>query len=203
MIRSGISLTKCTPRTLKVPTCDRRLFAYSHPLLATRPRRSSEEPKDKWNYNADPFDGRVDDDQLQLPLVDANKLERETQPPVGVKMLVRDFIEDSLYNPNYGYFPKQATIFNAEDTVFDFLNIRDSAEFQEEVAAKYSSYGADRHDGPGQQLWHTPTELFKACSIALSQYPWTNSSPSHGTVVPLDDVLSRNICSSISHMKTL
>ena len=78
-------------------------------------------------------------------------------------MLVRDFIEDSLYNPNYGYFPKQATIFNANDTPFDFTTLRDSAEFQEEVASRYADYGADDFNGPGRQLWHTPTELFKVC----------------------------------------
>ncbi|KAF8159569.1 S-adenosyl-L-methionine-dependent methyltransferase [Crassisporium funariophilum] len=76
-------------------------------------------------------------------------------------MLVRDFIEDSLYNPNYGYFPKQATIFDAKDTTFDYSTFRDSAEFQEDVARKYAAYGKDKHDGPGRQLWHTPTELFK------------------------------------------
>ena len=119
------------------------------------------EPKDKWNYNANPFDGQVDASQHDLQLITANALEKETKPPVGVRMLVRDFIEDSLYNPNYGYFPKQATIFNAQDTTFDFGKLRDSAEFQEEVAARYAKYGADKHDGPGRQLWHTPTELFK------------------------------------------
>ncbi|KAF9054475.1 S-adenosyl-L-methionine-dependent methyltransferase [Panaeolus papilionaceus] len=76
-------------------------------------------------------------------------------------MLVRDFIEDSLYNPNYGYFPKQATIFNAKEAAFDFNSMRDSAEFQEIVGEKYSAYGQDSHEGPGRQLWHTPTELFK------------------------------------------
>ncbi|KAG6833237.1 hypothetical protein H0H87_009858 [Tephrocybe sp. NHM501043] len=76
-------------------------------------------------------------------------------------MLVRDFIDDSLYNPNYGYFPKQATIFNTDDSTVNFDSLRDSVEFQEEVAQKYAAYGADKHDGPGRQLWHTPTELFK------------------------------------------
>ncbi|KAF9531684.1 S-adenosyl-L-methionine-dependent methyltransferase [Crepidotus variabilis] len=127
----------------------------------SRKRRDPTEPKDKWNYNANPFDGKTGDEPNQLRLVTANSLEKETQPPVGVKMLVRDFIEDSLYNPNYGYFPKQATIFNAKEKTFDFPNLRDSAEFQEEVAEKYfTTYGVDT-DGPGRQLWHTPTELFK------------------------------------------
>jgi hypothetical protein len=130
-------------------------------LSAKRSKGHREEPRDRWNYNADPFNGKVSDDQNNLPLVDSNKLEKEVKPPVGVKMLVRDFIEDSLYNPNYGYFPKQATIFNAQDIAFDFPRLRDSVEFQEEVASKYAEYGSDKHDGPGRQLWHTPTELFK------------------------------------------
>ena len=128
-------------------------------------RKPSDEPTDKWNYNPSIFDGN---DQSDLRLVDANILENETKPPLGVKMLVRDFIEDSLYNPNYGYFPKQATIFNAKDTTFDFSRLRDSAEFQEEVGAKYAAYGADKHDGPGRQLWHTPTELFKVGQLLVS-----------------------------------
>jgi hypothetical protein len=33
------------------------------------------------------------------------------------------------------------------------------------VAKRYAAYGADRHDGPGRQLWHTPTELFKASIV--------------------------------------
>lgn len=83
-------------------------------------------------------------------------------------MLARDFIEDSLYNPHYGYFPKQVNIFDAQRTPFEFWKLRDSTEFQEEVAKRYAAYGADRHDGPGRQLWHTPTELFKASIVERS-----------------------------------
>lgn len=78
-------------------------------------------------------------------------------------MLVRDFIEDSLYNPNYGYFPKQATIFTASDPI-KFHNVRDSAQFQEEVAERYEPFETDI-EGPGRQIWHTPTELFKVRSV--------------------------------------
>lgn len=74
-------------------------------------------------------------------------------------MLVRDFIEDSLYNPNYGYFPKQATIFTASDPI-DFSAVRNATEFQEEVAKRYEAFEVDE-EGPGRQVWHTPTELFK------------------------------------------
>lgn len=159
MVLHGASLAQ---QLLKIPHllfCPIRIF--SRRSLTTR--KYGEEPKDRWNYNPDPFNGKVSDEQKNLPFVDSNKLENEVKPPIGVKMLVRDFIEDSLYNPNYGYFPKQAKIFNTQDFTFDFPRLRDSAEFQEAVASKYAAYGADRHDGPGRQLWHTPTELFKVC----------------------------------------
>lgn len=81
-------------------------------------------------------------------------------------MLARDFIEDSLYNPHYGYFPKQVHIFDTQGSSFEFWKLRDSTEFQEEVAKRYAAYGADKHHGPGKQLWHTPTELFKVTVLA-------------------------------------
>ena len=124
-------------------------------------KKNPGEPKDKWNYNKASFSEIPEEDVNDYKLVNANELEREMTPPGGVKMLVRDFIEDSLYNPHYGYFVKQATIFDTKSTQFDFPSLRDSTEFQEEVAKKYTAYGLDKPDGPGRQLWHTPTELFK------------------------------------------
>ncbi|KAJ7019461.1 S-adenosyl-L-methionine-dependent methyltransferase [Mycena alexandri] len=76
-------------------------------------------------------------------------------------MLVRDWIEDSLYNPNYGYFPKQAVIFDTQHTTFDFGSLRNAVDFDVEIGKQYAAYGADEHHGPGRQIWHTPTELFK------------------------------------------
>jgi hypothetical protein len=165
MILSGARATRCISDFQAFrSSLFFRTFKSSSISQAKR-RKHSDEPTDKWNYNPSIFDGN---DHRDLRLVDANILENETKPPLGVKMLVRDFIEDSLYNPNYGYFPKQATIFNAKDTTFDFSSLRDSAEFQEEVGAKYAAYGADKHDGPGRQLWHTPTELFKVRQLLVS-----------------------------------
>jgi len=117
--------------------------------------------KDKINYNSEVFfNERPDPHHTDYTRVTANDLECYTSPPRGVKMLVRDFIEDSLYNPNYGYFPKQVTIFTSSDTAIDFTALRHSVEFQNEVSKRYSAYGADEN-GPGRQIWHTPTELFK------------------------------------------
>jgi hypothetical protein len=134
-----------------------------------QPRRSSKPPKkapDKFDYNPFPAFGdsqKADSETVGYRRVTANQLESHVEPPTQVKMLVRDFIEDSLYNPNYGYFSKQATIFSAASTPIDFGKMRDGAEFQEEVAERYSAYGTDDKDGPGRQIWHTPTELFQVC----------------------------------------
>jgi hypothetical protein len=128
-----------------------------------------EHPPDRWNYNASSLlevDTKSQDELAAYPLVDANELEKCTKPPREVKMLVRDWIEDSLYNPHYGYFPKQAVIFDTQDIAFDFGALRNSVDFQEEVGKRYAAYGADEHHGPGRQIWHTPTELFKVVPSA-------------------------------------
>ncbi|KAI0258931.1 DUF185-domain-containing protein [Gloeopeniophorella convolvens] len=123
--------------------------------------RAAKNPKDRINYNPEIFfDEAPDPEHTSYARVTANDLERHTKPPTRVKMLVRDFIEDSLYNPHYGYFPQQATIFTSAGDPIDFRAMRDSVEFQNEVAKRYSAYGAEE-EGPGRQIWHTPTELFK------------------------------------------
>ena len=85
-------------------------------------------------------------------------------------MLVRDFIEDSLYNPQYGYFPRQANIFNSIHPV-DFRTLRNSTEFQQEVAKRYYELEGQQKSaeapGPGLQIWHTPTEMFKVCLLRV------------------------------------
>lgn len=117
---------------------------------------------DKINYNTSfTFDDAPDAKHIRYRRVTANDLEKLSAPPTEVKMLVRDFIEDSLYNPQYGYFPKQATIFTTADPV-KFNALRDAVEFQEEVATRYAQFEI-HEEGPGRQIWHTPTELFKVC----------------------------------------
>ncbi|KAJ2726152.1 hypothetical protein GGI07_000791 [Coemansia sp. Benny D115] len=85
-----------------------------------------------------------------------------TQPPRNVSMLTRDFISDSLYNPSYGYFSKQALIFSPRET-YNFGQMRDSAEFLSMVGRQYDEMERELDDvrGLARQLWHTPTELFK------------------------------------------
>ena len=160
------SLGACTSRCLLIIqscSCLRpRLVSFQH-YSTSAVKSKNLDPKDKWNYNRTSLGAEPTSVQVELKQVDSNTLEHESMPPTGVRMLARDFIEDSLYNPHYGYFPRQAIIFDTQASPFDFNKLRDSAEFQEQVAKRYAAYGADKHHGPGKQLWHTPTELFKVC----------------------------------------
>ena len=155
---------QCALRTWASPT----RLALAAPFSTSIPRHKSVDSKseDRINYN-DKFSlsDVPDAERASYKLVTANDLESAREPPRRVRMLVRDFIEDSLYNPHYGYFSKQATIFSALDPI-DFSTIRNTAHFDVEVAKRYASYGVDG-EGPGKQLWHTPTELFKVSPVAL------------------------------------
>lgn len=161
---SGSRLSKCTfllsrNRAWLQSSPQIALFSTTSYTAAARrkePKGRPEEHEDKWNYNRSSlFDSSSAEDPATFKLVTANELRKLTQPPRSVKMLARDFIEDSLYNPNYGYFSKKATIFDWDDKPLTFSAIRDSAEFDAVVTKRYAAYEAER------QLWHTPTELFK------------------------------------------
>lgn len=131
-------------------------------------RKDKVKPPEVYNYNDVSFSETVDPDVSSYPLVTSNDLERGSEPPRRVRMLVRDFIEDSLYNSHYGYFPKQANIFTQRDTRIDFSSMRNEVEFQAEVGRRYAAYGVEQHEGPGRQIWHTPTELFKVRKFGMS-----------------------------------
>lgn len=91
-----------------------------------------------------------------FPLTNARRLRTKNERPTKVKMLTSDFIDDSLYNPQYGYFPSQAEIFQTKSP-FNYLELRDSQHFMEKWQEQYARYtGSTR-----LQLWHTPTELFQ------------------------------------------
>ena len=140
--------TRCRPAL--------RPFSSSRPSFAS----SKSKKREELNFNPDVyFDDAPNPEHVSYKRFTSNNLEAFKHPPRRVKMLVRDYIEDSLYNPHYGYFSKRATIVTSPKHI-DFATLRDSAEFQEEVAKRYVSYGKDE-PGPGKQLWHTPTEIFK------------------------------------------
>lgn len=86
----------------------------------------------------------------------------EKTPPKCARMLVRDFIDDSLYNPSYGYFSKKAYIFSPAENI-NFNEIRDSYAFMNHLSELYKEVEGEYNDvnDIARQVWHTPTELFK------------------------------------------
>jgi hypothetical protein len=87
------------------------------------------------------------------------KTSKDTQsymlPPTRTKMLVRDFIDDCLYNPHYGFYAKPS-----ESVLPEFEEME-----QEEDHLKYMSRLAKTHGRINhhhvQHLRYTLTELFK------------------------------------------
>jgi len=116
-----------------------------------------------WQQRLDHFPRDVSKQLREYPRVTAKELKHRSQRPMRVKMATREFIDDSLYNPNYGYFPKNATIFNLAEP-FDFNGTKDGAEFQRMVDKSYLEFEDDLdavQKDDLRQLWHTPTELFR------------------------------------------
>ncbi|KAH7105997.1 DUF185-domain-containing protein [Auriculariales sp. MPI-PUGE-AT-0066] len=110
------------------------------------------------------FTDSADEKLVAYPLVTATDLARSDRPPTEVRLLARDYIDNALYNPHYGYFAKRAVIFTTGDDAakgFDFGNIRNQLKFDGIVADRYQEFGVDPDSGPGRQIWHTPTELFR------------------------------------------
>ncbi|KAG0300785.1 hypothetical protein BGZ98_008906 [Dissophora globulifera] len=110
--------------------------------------------------------------RAQYPIITAKDAAGKKSMPLECKMLVRDFIDDSLYHPHYGYFSKQAVIFSPE-TDFEFEKIKDNMEFLDIIADKYKEIEDDMdvRDEVARQVWHTPTELFKPWyGYAIAKY---------------------------------
>ncbi|KAK0259067.1 hypothetical protein LTS09_006356 [Friedmanniomyces endolithicus] len=116
-----------------------------------------------WQQRTDHFPLDKAEDFKRYPTVTSDALRSRKERPRRVKMLMRDFIEDSLYNPHYGYFSKNVTIFSP-GAPFDFNHIRDEPDFHRLLGERYTQFEDEldvaeyRED---RQLWHTPTELFR------------------------------------------
>ncbi|PHH67029.1 hypothetical protein CDD81_4424 [Ophiocordyceps australis] len=171
------------------------------PAVATTSRRSyaarassdrgmkSNESRWQQRTNVLPEDRRSE--FAEYPTISAKELRRRTERPRRVKMLLRDFIDDSLYNPAYGYFSRQAVIFTPGKP-FNFGALRDELAFQAELGRRYTAFedalDADEGVSPTRQLWHTPTELFSPhYGEAIARYLVANyrltTYPYHDLVV--------------------
>ncbi|GAD94209.1 COG1565 domain protein [Paecilomyces variotii No. 5] len=114
-------------------------------------------------HKRDDYPKDITEELKTYPLVTAKDLRHQRERPRQVKMLTREFIDDSLYNPNYGYFSKHATIFTPGEP-FEFNKMEDGREFNQLLGDRYTEF-EDRLDeikpDIARQLWHTPTELFR------------------------------------------
>lgn len=132
----------------------------------------------------------------RFPLLTAKKQARRSERPRQARLLTRDFIDDSLYHPKYGYFSKEVEIFTPEKP-FNYTDIKDVDEFMDKWTNEYKRYdekdekeaqeaAAKQAQGQGKdikvpkrnasrQMWHTPTELFRPYyGEALARYLLVN-----------------------------
>ncbi|KAL1925426.1 uncharacterized protein VTP21DRAFT_309 [Calcarisporiella thermophila] len=148
-------------------SCRRRPMLFQRCIVTTPVVASN------WHWNSlIDFESPSKSTNIDYPALTASQAAHFKTPPTQVKMLVRDFIDDSLYNPHYGYFSKQAVIFSPE-TDFDFNGLRDNNAFMRLLSRKYQEIedDVDETDDIARQVWHTPTELFKPWyGYALAKY---------------------------------
>lgn len=82
-----------------------------------------------------------------------------------------------MYNPSYGYFSKQATIFTPSEP-FDFKALADEPAFHNLYQQRYTAFEDaldEKEVNEARQLWPTPTTLFRPhYGDAMARYMVTN-----------------------------
>jgi hypothetical protein len=105
------------------------------------------------------------------PLVTATQLAQLPTPPTRIKITSSEYIQDSLYNPQYGYFSTHKNILDVKDEElggkkwegFRWNEFQNSRVFEKELGNVYNRIEED-----DRGVWHTPVELFKVYSRRFS-----------------------------------
>lgn len=122
---------------------DKSIKVSDHPLQTKSFNALDYVFRNATNY---PFAKRTPQDVYDdCALVGSASLGRLKHRPRKKKMLVSDFIEDSLYNPFYGYFSQEVEIFHTEKP-FDYNNIADVDEFMDVWKRAYTAYDAPKQE---------------------------------------------------------
>ncbi|KAI2616022.1 DUF185-domain-containing protein [Hypoxylon sp. NC1633] len=155
----------------------RRHMATRHTTRGSR--QGLPENDNHWQQRTKLVTLDMSEEYKAYPTVTANDLRSRRERPRRVKMLMRDFIEDSLYNPHYGYFSKQVVIFTPGEPIV-FNSLADEPAFHAELGRRYTEFedALDAKEGQPddtRQLWHTPTELFRPYyGEAIARYLMSN-----------------------------
>lgn len=155
-------------------------------------RRKNEEAKEDapWIKRPEVLPQARLEEFSKYDMTTAEELRSKRRRPKRTRMLMRDFIDDSLYNPGYGYFSDQATIFRPGEP-FDFPAMQDEAEFYRILGERYTTFEDDldaKEQNDTRQLWHTPTELFRPhYAEAMARYMVTNYKIS--SIYPWHDLI--------------
>lgn len=129
--QSRALLSQAQPRILPstasfASSSSTRVSTIRHASSSSQPKKKNTDKQDEWSrhraqYNYDPFTLHPEEKHYTYPLVTADDLAARSSSsikistgpggrPREVRMLARDFIHDGLYNPDYGYFTKQAVL---------------------------------------------------------------------------------------------
>ncbi|KAI8975192.1 S-adenosyl-L-methionine-dependent methyltransferase [Mycotypha africana] len=104
------------------------------------------------------------------PIRTSRELRTQKIPPKRSKMLLRDFVDDALFNPNYGYYSSATSLLSSpnKQSQMDRENVED------EHYIHYRNRGKVRRQQEQQQhmpLRYTLTELFKSLyGHAIAKY---------------------------------
>ncbi|KAI0473614.1 S-adenosyl-L-methionine-dependent methyltransferase [Xylariaceae sp. FL0804] len=155
----------------------RRTMATRSTVVRGSKQSSVKKGESNWQQRTQLVQADMSAEYKKYPMVTAKELRSRRERPRQVKMLMRDFVEDSLYNPHYGYFSKQVVIFTPSEP-FHFNDLPDEPAFHSLLGRQYTEFedalDKERYDET-RQLWHTPTELFRPYyGEAIGRYLMSN-----------------------------